>query len=86
MGDFYARLVQDHRRGLARRHHARRLRRAADAYPWRHGHWRHGYGWGPGIAFGAIGAGVLANSCLRSTPVYDSWGNYVGRRIINVCY
>ena len=59
---------------------------AADAYPWRHGHWRHGYGWGPGIAFGVIGAGVLANSCLRSTPVYDAWGHYVGRRVINVCY
>ena len=58
----------------------------ANANPWHHGHWGHGFGWGPGVAFGVVGAGIYANSCLRSVPVYDAWGNYVGRRMTNVCY
>jgi Spy/CpxP family protein refolding chaperone len=60
---------------------------ASAYYPWpHHHHWHHGFGWGPGIAFGVIGAGMAAEACLRSTPVYDAWGNYVGERTVNVCY
>jgi hypothetical protein len=59
---------------------------AADANPWRRGYGHHGFGWGPGFVLSVLGAGLFANSCLRYAPIYDAWGNYVGRRVINVCY
>jgi hypothetical protein len=59
----------------------------ASAHPWQHG---GGHGWGPGLALGVIGlaAGAIAASqydCVRYTPVYDAYGNYIGRRPVNVC-
>ena len=60
---------------------------AANANPWhQHYYGHHGFGWGPGIAFGVIGAGIAATTCLRSHPVYDAYGNYNGQRTVNVCY
>ena len=62
----------------------------ASAHNW-HGGW-HGHGgfWGPAAAFGVIGlaAGAMAASayeCVRYQPIYDAYGNYVGRRAVNVC-
>jgi hypothetical protein len=54
-------------------------------------HWHgHGYWGGPGLAFGIVGgllaAGVAADEyCVRYVPVYDHWGNIVGRRPVNEC-
>jgi hypothetical protein len=59
----------------------------ADAGPHWHG---HGYWGGPGLVFGLVGgliaAGIAADAyCVRYVPVFDAWGNYVGRRPVNVC-
>ena len=59
----------------------------ASAGGWHHYH--HSF-WGPGIAFGVLGlaAGAIAASeyeCVRYQPIYDAYGNYVGRRAVNVC-
>lgn len=59
----------------------------AEAHPHWHG---HGFWGGPGLIFGlagaAIAAGVAADAyCVRYVPVYDNWGNYVGRRPVNEC-
>ena len=56
-----------------------------------HGWGRHGYGWGgPGLALGLFGAavatGIAVDSCVEYRPLYDAWGNYLGRRAVNVCY
>ena len=46
--------------------------------------------WGPvgvGIGLGLLATGIIAEAAYQSqcwVPVYDSWGNYRGRR--NVCY
>jgi hypothetical protein len=54
-------------------------------------HWHgHGYRGGPGLAFGIVGgviaAGIAADAyCVRYVPVYDRFGNIVGRRPVNVC-
>jgi hypothetical protein len=59
----------------------------ASAGGWHH----HHYGfWGPGVALGVLGlaAGAMAASeyeCVRYQPIYDAYGNYVGRRAVNVC-
>ena len=49
------------------------------------GGWGPGWGWGPailgGLAFGAF-AGA---ACNQLQPVYDPYGNYVGRRWVWVC-
>ena len=59
-----------------------------------HGGWGHHGGWGggwggPALVFGlagaAIAAGIAADACVRYVPVYDNWGNYVGRRAVNAC-
>jgi hypothetical protein len=56
-----------------------------------HGHWGggHGYWGGPGLVFGLAGAallaGVAADACIRYEPIYDDYGNYVGRRPVNMC-
>ena len=49
-----------------------------------HGWGHHGWGWGgPALVFG-LGAAALAAGayeyCDDYVPVYDSWGNVVGRR------
>jgi hypothetical protein len=59
------------------------------------GHW-HGGGWGPA----AVGLGVLGlaagaaiasqgyegeDECTAYRPVYDGYGNYLGRRLVNIC-
>ena len=65
------------------------------------GHW-HGGGWGPavglGILGGAIAGAAIANSgpyygpgpygddCVQPRAMYDAWGRYIGRRMVNVCY
>ena len=61
---------------------------SAEAGPWPHHH--GGPGWvGPAVGFGILGgiiaAGAASQSCYRYTPVYDAWGNYIGRRAVNVC-
>jgi hypothetical protein len=53
-------------------------------------HYHHGFWGGPGLLFGlaagAIVAGIAAQDyCVRYVPVYDDWGNYVGRRAVNAC-
>jgi hypothetical protein len=44
---------------------------------------------GPGLAFGVIGAGIAAaayaNSCTVYQPVYDPYGNYLGQQPVNTC-
>jgi hypothetical protein len=64
----------------------------ASAHYWPHGGYHHGHGyWGPGVALGVFGlaAGAVAASqyddCVRYRPVYDSYGNYVGREAVNIC-
>ena len=48
-----------------------------------------GYFWGPAAAIGligaVIGAGIAAQNCVEYQPVYDQFGNIVGRRPVNVC-
>lgn len=60
----------------------------AFAGPHWHGH-SHGFWGGPGLVFGiagaAIAAGVAADACLSYEPVYDKYGNYLGRRAVNMC-
>ena len=61
------------------------------------GHW-HGGGWGPaavglgvlGLAAGAAiasqGPGYYGDDgCVAYRPIYDAYGNYMGRRPVNVC-
>ena len=26
------------------------------------------------------------DGCYAYRPIYDSWGNYIGRRLVNICY
>ena len=58
------------------------------AGPHWHGH-GHGFWGGPGLVLGlagaAIAAGVAADACVRYEPVYDAYGNYIGRRPVNMC-
>ena len=48
-------------------------------------------GFGPWVAAGVIGAAAAAaaasaeDPCIQYRPVYDAWGNYLGRRAVNVC-
>lgn len=53
-------------------------------YPWPHHH--YGHFWGPAAVIGVFGAAAVAGSCIRNQPIYDAYGNYVGRRTVNVCY
>jgi len=65
----------------------------ADAGPRRHH--RGGHNWVPyaigGMALGILGAGIASQQhyyreCWRERrPMYDRWGNYLGRRWIRVC-
>jgi hypothetical protein len=62
----------------------------ASAHTW-HGGWGHHGFWGPGLVFG-LAAGAIATSaygynydCVRYRPVYDAYGNYVGREPVNIC-
>jgi hypothetical protein len=56
--------------------------------------YRHGGYWGPGIGLGvaglAVGAIIASQTpyygCTRWRPIYDAYGNYIGRRPVNVCY
>ena len=54
-----------------------------------HGGWGPGYWGGAGLAFGLAGAalatGAYVDYCVSYVPVYDDWGNYVGRRAVNAC-
>ena len=67
---------------------------AAAGPHWRGGHHFHGGGWGggwgggPALAFG-LAAGVLAAGaaaeCVSYEPLYDDYGNIVGRRRVWEC-
>lgn len=59
---------------------------SAQANPWPHPHFGHGHFWGPAAVLGIVGAAAYAGSCLRSQPMYDAYGNYLGDRTVNVCY
>jgi hypothetical protein len=64
------------------------------------GHWHNG-AWVPaavglgilGLAVGAAAAasqgpyddGPPPDNCMQPRPVYDAYGNYMGRRLVNVC-
>ncbi|HYC26146.1 MAG TPA: hypothetical protein VEC58_08925 [Roseiarcus sp.] len=55
-------------------------------------YWRyHGGYWGGAVALGVIGglaAGAIVASqydCVRYRPVFDRYGNFIGREPINVC-
>jgi hypothetical protein len=59
----------------------------ASAQPFHH---HHGFWGGPGLVFGLAGlaiAGAIAAdvNCVRYEPVYDDYGNYMGRRRVNMC-
>ena len=56
---------------------------------------------GLGIVGGVIAGAAIANSgsyygsepaygygdpCVQAQPMYDSWGRYVGNRMVNTCY
>ena len=45
-----------------------------------------GIGFGIGLGLGVMEAGIEEESCIRYRPVYDDYGNYRGRRAVNVCY
>jgi hypothetical protein len=65
---------------------------AANAGPHWHGGgggWHRGWG-GPGLLFGlaagALVAGAVADAnCVQFVPVYDAYGNVVGRRRVWAC-
>ena len=51
-------------------------------------------GWGPGLVAGAIlGAAAVPliasapydNGCYAYRPVYDAYGVYIGRRLVDIC-
>jgi hypothetical protein len=63
-----------------------------------HGGWHRGGWWGPAVGFGIAGlaAGAIVASqapygyygyggCTAYRPVFDAYGNYLGRRLVNVC-
>ena len=67
---------------------------------WHGGGWGPGIGLGivGGLAAGALvgcgvygcggygpGYGYYGDGCVRYRPMYDQWGNYLGRRPVNVC-
>lgn len=61
----------------------------AAASPFPHHH-HHGFWGGPGFVFGLAGAAFAATIaadayCVRYEPVYDDYGNYMGRRRVNEC-
>jgi hypothetical protein len=59
----------------------------AEAHPWPH-HGFHGFGLlGAVIGLGLIGGAIAAHEqdCARYRPVYDAWGNYIGKRAVNIC-
>lgn len=60
-----------------------------------HGGWRRGwYGgagwWGPAVV-GGLAAGALVaapyyeGGCYAYRPMYDAYGNYLGRHLVNIC-
>jgi hypothetical protein len=53
-------------------------------------HFHGGWGWGPGLALGLVGAAVAADvaatSCTGYRPIYDQSGAYLGQQAVNVCY
>ena len=66
-------------------------------YGYRPGYaYRRGYGWGPAVGLGVLGAaavgaavaapyyGGYADPCLRQQQVYDGWGNVVWQTV-RVC-
>jgi len=63
---------------------------AAPASAHSFGNHQHGFWGGPGLAFGlaagAIGTGIAYEDyCVHYEPIYDAWGNYIGRRPVNEC-
>ena len=55
------------------------------------GRWHGGGWWGPAVV-GGLAAGALAapyvygyGSCYSYAPIYDAYGNYIGRQVVNIC-
>ena len=57
------------------------------AHPYHHFH--GGWGWGPAVGIGLLGAAVATDvavsSCIGYRPIYDQYGNFVGRQAVNIC-
>jgi hypothetical protein len=52
-----------------------------------HGGFGHFGGWGGGYGLGIVDAGGYDDdSCVRWRSIFDRYGDYVGRRPVNVCY
>ena len=41
--------------------------------------------YGYGYSLPSYEAHELDGDCIRYRPTYDDWGNYIGRRPVNVC-
>jgi hypothetical protein len=56
---------------------------------WHNGYWHNGW-WGPafvtGVAVGAFATCPSSDGCWVYQPMYDAYGNYLGRECVNVCY
>jgi hypothetical protein len=58
---------------------------------WRYYHGGYGGYWGGAVALGVIGglaAGAIVASqydCVRYRPIFDHYGNYLGREPVNIC-
>ena len=49
------------------------------------GHFGHFGHWG-GFGLGVVDVGGYDDDCVRWRPMYDAYGNFIGRRPVNVCY
>jgi hypothetical protein len=50
-----------------------------------HHHWGHGFGFGwGGVGFADVG-GFDDESCVQWRPMHNRFGEYIGRRPVNVC-
>jgi hypothetical protein len=62
---------------------------------WHGGRWHGGAGWAGPAVVGGLAAGALlaapyytygyGNGCYSYQPIYDAYGNYIGRQLVNVC-
>lgn len=49
----------------------------------------HFHGYGPWLGLGLVGAVAASqlayDPCVETRPIYDRWGNYLGRETVNAC-